>query len=220
MMAAMRSGWVAFMVVFGACDMREVEVLDAPRVLALRSEPAELAPGEPHTLSALVFDVATPPTWSLCPEAWSAADPPACPSEAITLGQGNPLVVPLPADLDAAWLRVDGAGALPAVKLLEADSGAVNPNARGLLAGGAALPATVAVGDTLALQVDLDGAVDAGEVVVTWYITAGELEPARTLGDEPATLTAVDPGPIEVYAVVRTKAGGTTWAEARLEVAP
>jgi len=216
----MKRGWLVGLIIVGACDMREVEVLDAPRVLALRSEPAELAPGAEHTLSALVFDVAEAPTWSLCAEAWAPADPPVCTSGAVTLGQGNPLVVTLPAELDSAWLRVDGAGALPAMKLVEADSGAVNPTVGGLLAGGAALPSAIGVGDTLELVVALEGEVAAADVVVTWYITAGELEPARTLGDEPATLTGVEPGPIDVFAVVRTKAGGTAWTSARVEVTP
>ncbi|MCC6623613.1 MAG: hypothetical protein IT385_20310 [Deltaproteobacteria bacterium] len=212
---------------FAACDMEPAEVLDAPRVLAVRTEPAALSPGEPHVLEALAF---TPPdrapaelAWSACPVAWRPTDPPTCPDDgAITLGRGNPLTATLPSELDSLWLRVepvDGA-ALPAMKRLEAGVEAENPSARGVATPAGELPGTITVGAPLELVITLGGDADPSALVVSWYVTAGELEPARTLASDPATLVADAPGPLEVIAVVREPGGGTAWTSARFEVTP
>lgn len=211
--------------VLAACDMPPAEVLDAPRVLALRSEPAELAPGEAHTLTALTFAVDAELAWSFCQASWAPTEPPSCPTGALALGLGNPLVATLPED---GWLLaapVD-ASALPAVKRVEAGTGADNPVVRAVTATSRAPEpgapiASVAPGASLDVRAEVDG--DPDRLVVSWYVTGGTLEPARTLASEPATLvapSAASSEPLTIIAVVREKAGGTGWAEARLDVRP
>lgn len=199
--------------------MPPAEVLSSPRVLALRTEPAALAPGEPHTLTALTYEVDAELAWSWCQVAWAPTDPPSCPTGQIALGEGNPLEVTLP-DAPSGWLLAaptDDA-ALPAVKRLDAEGGATNPEVVAITAGDAPLT-SVGPGASIALGVTTGG--DPAALVVSWYVTAGTLEPARTLASETATLEAPgEPGPLRVIAVVREPAGGTAWAEATLDVAP
>lgn len=199
--------------------MPPAEVLSAPRVLALHTEPAALAPGEPHTLTALTFEVDAELAWSWCQVAWAPSDPPTCPTGQIELGEGNPLEVTLP-DAPSGWLLaapLDGA-ALPAVKRLDSESGAANPEVTAITSGDTPL-SSVAPGASIALGVTTDG--DPAALVVSWYVTAGTLEPARTLASETATLEApTEPGALRVIAVVREQAGGTGWVEATLDVAP
>lgn len=67
-----------------------------------------------------------------------------------------------------------------------------------------------------------DGAdvADVADVVVSWYVTAGVLDPARTVGTEKVTLTAPEAaGPLRIIGVARQIAGGTAWGELTLEVA-
>ncbi len=217
-------------ILLAACEMQPAETLDSPRVLALSLDPADPSPGAEHTARALTFEVAAEVEWAICPEAWSPTEPLSCPSGEVVLGRGNPLTFTWP-DLDSAWLKasaVDGP-ALPAVKLLEADAGAVNPATVTIVPAPAAglptFPTSLATDATLELAVDLGDLSDEDKArhVVSWYVTAGELEPARTLGNETAVYTA--PGaapsqPVRIIAVVRETNGGTAWAEATLEVTP
>jgi len=200
------------------CDMAPAEILEAPRVLALRTEPAALAPGEPHTLTALTFAVEAELDWSWCDVAWSPTEPPSCATGQIALGQGNPLVATLP-EADSGWLLavpLDDS-ALPAVKRLEVGSGAANPVVSGITTNAGTTTTVVAPGSTVELRAQTEG--DAAQLVVSWYVTDGTLEPARTLASEAATLEAPSaPGPLRVIAVVREQAGGTGWAEATLDV--
>lgn len=198
------------------CEMQPAETLDYPRVLALRLEPAEPAPGEVHTASALTFEVGQL-TWSLCEEAWTPTL--TCPTGAITLGEGNPVSFTFP-DLESAWLKAEAEGASPAVKLVEVDSGANNPTTANLVGETGPLPPSLEPEAEVALRVDLGDLPDEtkAELVVSWYVTAGTLEPAKTLGTETATLTAPASGSVRVVAVIREQAGGTTWAETTLTV--
>jgi len=203
--------------------MPPAEVLDTPRVLAIRTEPAALAPGEPHTLEALAFGVEAPLVWSACPVAWRPTDPPSCPDDqALTLGQGNPLSVTLPSDLTSLWLRaepVDGA-ALPAVKRLEADTEAENPRVSAITTADGRPPTSATIDEAIELAVGLEGDVDGSGLVVSWFVTAGRLEPARTLASERATLVPDAPGPLDVIAIVPAPSGGVGWASAPREVGP
>lgn len=198
------------------CEMQPAETLDYPRVLALRLEPAEPIPGEAHTATALTFETG-PLTWSLCEEAWTPTL--TCPTGAISLGEGNPVTFTFP-DLESAWLKAEAEGASPAVKLVEVASGATNPDTAVLVGKDGPLPPGVEPEAELALRVDLGELSDEkkAELVVSWYVTAGTLEPARTLGTEEAILTTPASGSVRVVAVIREQAGGTTWAEATLTV--
>jgi len=199
-----------------ACEMQPAETLDYPRVLALRLEPAEPVPGENHTATALTFEAGAL-TWSLCEEAWTPAL--TCPTGAVSLGEGNPITFTFP-DLESAWLKAEADGASPAVKLVEVGSGAINPTRASLVGEDGPLPASIQPEAELALRVDLGDLTEEAqaELVVSWYVTAGTLEPARTLGNETATLTAPASGAVRVVAVVREQAGGTLWTEATLTV--
>ena len=223
-----------------ACDMQPAETLDRPRVLALKTEPAVLAPGEVHVLTALTFEVPGELEWSLCAVAWSPTEPLSCPTGAIPLGRGNPLSVTLPADLTSGWLEVapvaDGSApaslALPAVKRLDAAAIATNPEPRGLVSATGPMPTNLANGDTIDLMVDLGDVPTptAERLVVSWYTTAGALDPGRTLATETATLEAPGRSPeglpsaptdtraLRVIAVVRDAGGGTGWTEATLSI--
>lgn len=199
-----------------ACEMQPAETLDYPRVLALRLEPAEPVPGETHSATALTFETGAL-TWSLCEEAWTPAL--TCPSGALTLGEGNPISFTFP-DLESAWLKAEAEGASPAVKLVEVDSGATNPTTASLVGKDGPLPPSVEPEAEVALRVDLGGLTDEAkaELVVSWYVTAGTLEPAKTLATEEAILTAPTSGSVRIVAVIREQAGGTTWTEATLTV--
>lgn len=199
-----------------ACEMQPAETLDYPRVLALRLEPAEPVPGEVHTASALTFE-AGPLSWSLCESAWTPTL--SCPTGAVALGEGNPLTFTFP-DLESAWLKAEGEGASPAVKKVEVGSGAANPSTATIVGADGPLPGSLEPTSELSLGVELGDLSDEqkADLVVSWYVTAGTLEPARTLGTEPATLTAPASGTVRIVAVIREQAGGTTWAEATLTV--
>lgn len=199
-----------------ACEMQPAETLDYPRVLALRLEPADPTPGETHTATALTFETG-PLTWSLCEEAWSPDL--TCGSGAIVLGNGNPVTFQWP-DLESAWLKAEANEVAPAVKKVEVDSGAVNPTVATIVGADGPFPTSAQSKAELALRVDLGELNDEEKaaLVVSWYVTAGELEPAKTLGNETATLMLPDRGEVRVVAVIRQKEGGTTWAEATLTV--
>ncbi len=200
------------------CDMQPAETLDRPRVLALKTEPAVLSPGAEHTLTALLFDVPEAIAWRACAVAWTPTEPLTCSTGAIELGQGNPLTIVLP-ELDDMWLEatpVAGA-ALPAVKRLEVGVDATNPEVTGLVTPTGPLPAALTPGSPIELRVAL-GPADAPpeELVVSWYTSAGTLDPGRTLASEGALLEAPDAGPVRIIAVVRDTGGGTGWTEATL----
>jgi hypothetical protein len=203
--------------------MAGAEVLDAPRLLALQTTPATFTPGETHRLEALAFQVPGDLRWSFCATAWAPTEPLSCPTGAVELGTGNPLEVDLP-DLPSGWLLAEDAEgqALPATKKLEAGVETENPGVTGLTSDGQPLPANLAPLGVLPLAVAFDPMTDASELVVSWYVTAGTLEPRRSLGSEAATLTAPEAAPesgdLEVFAVIRDADGGTAWTKARLAI--
>jgi len=206
-----------------ACDMPSAEILDAPRVLGLKSEPANLVPGGEALLTALVFDAPASLDWSLCEAAWAPTEPLSCPTGAIALGSGNPLSITWPESLTSAWLQAvpgDG-GALPAVKRVEVGTAADNPTVVAIATLAGPLPTTLAAGATTDVVVTFPEATASGQLVVSWYTTGGKLDPGRTLGNEAATLVApMVAGPMRLIAVVREKAGGTSWTEATLTIGP
>jgi len=201
--------------------MTAAEILDTPRVLGLKSEPATLVPGSEAVLTALVFDAPAPIDWSLCEAAWAPTEPLSCPTGAIVLGRGNPLSITWPESLTSAWLQAvpsDGA-ALPAVKRVEAGTAADNPVVVAIATLAGPLPASLAAGATTDLVVTFPVATATDQWVISWYTTGGTLDPGRTLGNDAATLIApTEAGPLRLIAVVREKAGGTSWTEATLEI--
>ncbi|MCB9734959.1 MAG: hypothetical protein H6745_20420 [Deltaproteobacteria bacterium] len=206
-----------------ACEAEPADVLDTPRILALRADPATLSPGAEHAVTALAFAVTGELRWSLCPVAWAPTDPLSCPTgDAVDLGTGNPLVATLPADLDDLWLRCEDVSgvALPAVKRLTTADDTVNPDVVAFTTPAGSLPASVARATSVDLSPTLTGA-DPDRVVVSWYVTAGVLEPKRSVGAAAVTFTAPDePGPVTLLAVARDKGGGVGWLEATIEVDP
>jgi hypothetical protein len=200
-----------------ACDMGGAEVLDAPRVLAVKVDPASFTPGGSHALEAFGFDVEGEFRWAFCPTAWAPTEPLSCPVGAVELGAGNPLTVDLPA-VPSGWLKVEAEGALPAVKKLEAEVTAENPRVRGLVGETGPLPEAVAPLEVVGLKVDFEDGQAVEGFVVSWYVTAGTLEPQRTLGSEVATLEMPEEGEVEVIAVIRESGGGTAWARTALKV--
>jgi len=218
---------VATGAVMVACVMPPADVLDSPRILAIQVEPPDLRPGTSHTLTALAYGIADDGLeWSACPVAWAPTDPVSCPvSDPLELGRGNHLTVTFPPEVRDLWLLVDAPEpSLPATRRVEAsDLPTDNPAVEGIAlaaAPGAAL-APLAPGATVSLTVAYASGVDAERFVVSWYTTAGELTPARARGPEAVTLEAPEaPGPVRVFAVIRTLEGGVAWAEATLEVTP
>jgi hypothetical protein len=205
----------------GGCEMKPAETLGSPRILAIRTTPPALSPGESHVLEALSFEVAGPIAWSYCRDAWQPTEPLSCASGAVALGQGNPLTVTLPDGVESLWLRAEATDgeALPAVKLVSADSDAQNPEVLGVTGENGALPANVAVGAAVVVKVALGDEASADKQVVSWYVTVGELEPAVILASETSTWTMpAVAGAARLIAVVREKAGGTGWAESALTI--
>ncbi len=128
----------------------------------------------------------------------------------------------MPQGVESLWLRADATGALTAVKRVAADGPEANPRLDAILTSeGAELPAAVGVGAVLGLRARLDDTVDPTQVVISWYTTAGKIEPLRTLGSASADFTAPDaPASARLIAVCRDTEGGTCWAQATLEVTP
>lgn len=212
--------------IFGACDMQGAETLDYPRVLAIALDPADPVVGEAHTATALTFEVGAELEWTLCPVYWEPSDL-SCPVDEVALGTGNPITFTWP-ELSSAWLlaKPRGDAASPAVKRLEVDAGAVNPTVTITGKDGGPAPLGVVPGAELELGATISGLTDEerGRTVVSWYVTAGELEPARTRVDESVVFKAPDTaGEVRVIVVARETLGGTAWAAATLvvgEVAP
>jgi hypothetical protein len=209
----------------GACDMLPAEVLDSPRILAIRADPPALSAGQTLTLEALLFKVDGPLQWWACPVAWAPTDPLSCPSgEPVALGTGNPLNTTF-TDVPGGemWIRVEGAGALPATRLLKTGTTIVNPVVTSLATDtGAPLPATIAPEAVLAIAPVLGPETPPDTAITSWYVTGGTLEPARTTGTAQATLTApveLPDEPLTIIAVTRNTDGGTTWVTRNIEVA-
>jgi hypothetical protein len=208
-----------------ACEMLPAELLDRPRLLAIRAQPAGWSGDEPVALEAFAWDLEGPVRWSTCPTAFAPTEPVSCPGDAgAELGEGAVVTFSPGADVDAIWVKAEADGALPAVRLLRRDPSITNPPLLGLSgAEGAALPDAIAPGETLSLAPRFVDGTDGSGIVTSWYVTAGELEPARTVGDEVATWSIGDLGAedgdfVTVVAVSRTTAGGTAWATHRAEV--
>ena len=218
--------------VAAACDMGVVEpsLLDGPQILAARTTPRSAAAGEPIVLEALVRGDDATLTWRACAAPWQATgaygpdsdgDALTCPTDALSLGVGNPLAVTLPEALDGvAWARLDLEGAVPAVLEVGAWPEEAHPEVTGILAaGGAELPSAVGPGVELDLVLEATDPLGEG-LTATWFTTAGAVEPWRTTGaGGPVLEVPVDAdGAIEVLAVVRDGAGGVGWASATIAV--
>lgn len=205
------------------CEMLPAEVLSAPRILAIRATPPVWRAGARLELEALVWNVDAEVVWSACPTAWAPTDPISCPSgAAVSLGRGNPHAVELDVAGGELWLKAEAGTALPAVQLLKVDSQASNPVLEGIFAeGGAPLPTSASPGVDVALAVVFADSSVADNVVTSWYVSGGELLPARTVGTTPTIWTMPDApsdAPLTLIGVSRAVAGGVTWTVRTLEV--
>ena len=232
---ALRRGlWLASALTLAACEMAAADVLEGPRLLGVRATPAAFVPGEAVTVEALAWDLAGEDlVWSACPVAWAATDPITCPAgDALPLGEGNPLTFtpPVASPRTGWWLLVEGPGAIPAGRRLDpepdGEATILNPPAFALTRGEDPAGAPGALTLTPSFE-DPDPPtappLDPSRVVISWYVTAGTLEPARTVGLAPATFTPPDGGaeaPVTIVAVARDVDGGTTWSSTTLEAAP
>lgn len=205
--------------------MLPAELLDRPRLLAIRAQPAGWTADETVTLDVLAWDVDSPVRWSTCPTAFAPTDPVSCPDAGgVELGEGESVSFTPGAANDTLWVKAEADGALPAVRLLKRDETVTNPPLLGLeQADGAPLPAEVTAGAEISLVPSFVDGTDGSQTVTSWYVTAGELAPARTVGAEPATwslgpLEGSDVDSVTVVAVSRTTSGGTAWALHRAEV--
>ncbi len=224
-----RGLWLALVLTLAACEMPPADVLDGPRILAIRTEPTGFVPGEPVTVAALTWAIEGDVTWSACPVAWAPADPVRCPAgPALPLGTGNPLTFTPPPETPGTgwWLLAEGGDAIPAGRRLDpepdGEATLVNPPDFDLITA----PGAPEAPETLTLTPAFDAVappLDPARIVISWYVTAGTLEPARTVGLDPATFTWPEDGTrprVAVIAVARDLDGGTTWSSTVLEVTP
>ena len=217
---ALLSTIIAVLVV-ARCDDDLTDVLDEPRILAIRSTPPALNPGGQNTLEALTFDVEQPLSWRGCAVNWTAVVDPTCPAGAIDFGRGNPVTIDVPADLARVYIRADSEFTLPTVRLLESDVPATeNPSLQGIVTGdGSDAPTAMPPESQASLRPVFGPTVDEANTVVSWLTTGGQLDPERTVGEQTMTLTApAETGEITLYAVARTKDGGVQWLTHTLTV--
>lgn len=227
----MRHAIVAFvMLAIGCADVTEPYELAHARVIAVRTEPAALAPGEAGTVAALVTgvdgprvvaaaDVAVnvPPelapfvTVARSPDAWTVVAPPAAQlaglRAALQIPAAEPIAVPL-----TITTTVDGV-ALVAHKWTVVDATAPNPTIAGVALDGVAAPVLhAAAGSTPRLSVTHDAGPDA---VVRWLSSVGELAQYQSAD---ATLDAAAPARGAIVVVVRDARGGVAWQIVPAEV--
>jgi len=211
-----------------ACDdmATEPSMLDAPRLLALRATPPNLASGGEVVLEALTWDIADV-RWEACATAWAPTSPLSCPTGALALGAGNPLTVALPEGATALWIKAEAVEApevLPAIVALSSDGPTENPTLAGLVDADGAPLGAVAPGAEVALHAVLGAptAVPDGadpRRVVSYFTSAGAFDPFRAFDEGLTTFLAPDaPATAEVRVVVRDAAGGTGWYATTLAV--
>lgn len=202
-----------------ACDDMgpEPSLLDEPRVLAIRGE----ANGTDIRVEALTWQ--TPAlTWTGCTSPWLPDKTPLCPSQTVDHGAGNPVIITPTSDTDRLYLRLDG-GAVTAVTTLSTDPLPEHPDTPVVEADGAPLSSTVAAGAQLSVRtlVTIAGQPITEESVTTWFVSAGRVEPWRSLGSATSTFEVPsEPGPVTLIAVVRTESGGVAWVQSELAVTP
>ena len=209
-------------IVVGCADVAQPFELDHPRVIAVATEPAGLAPGAaaelrvlvtgaagPHEVAADAMAVAVPAplagamTVERHEDVWTLGAPPAdqiaALRAALQLRPEQPLALPI-----EVRTEVDGVP-LTAQKWVIVDGAAANPMISGLTVDGAAvetITAQVGTRPTLAI------AHDAGTALVRWLSSVGDLERYQTPA---AILDASAAATGAIVVVVRDQRGGVAW---------
>lgn len=213
----------ALALVTGCADVTEPYELDHARIIAVRTEPAVLAPGQRGTIAMLVtgvdgpravaaedFTVSVPDALAAfvpvirTADGWTVEAPDADEVAAlrVTLGLSpeQPVAVPL-----TATTTVD-AVALIAHKWTEVAATTANPTIAGVAVDGvAATTVRVAAGSSPELTVTHDAGPTA---VVRWLSSVGDLARYQSAT---ATLDAAAPARGAVVVVVRDARGGVAW---------
>jgi hypothetical protein len=183
-----------------ACAEAEQARLDHAQILAVRAEPANIAPGERARIDVLAGDtagnvfeavpdtlVARGATVERTPEGWF-----------VTAG-----VEPAIAEL-ALTLEIDGLD-WPAIKRVPIHARVDNPVAAMTIDGAPATEMIVAAGTRPELTATPSG---TGPFTYAWYSSVGDLELYR---QETAILDAAAPKQGHLVLVVRDGAGGVSW---------
>lgn len=214
---------LSFALAAGCADVTEPYELDHARVIAVRTEPAVLAPGERGTVAMLVtgvdgpravaaddFTVSVPePLAAVVPvvrtaDGWTVeapdADEVAAVRSALGVAADQPVAVPL-----TATTTVD-AVALTARKWTEIAATTANPTIAGIAVDGvAATTVRVRAGSSPELTVTHDAGPTA---VVRWLSSVGDLARYQSTT---ATLDAAAPARGAIVVVVRDARGGVAW---------
>ncbi|MFT7581289.1 MAG: hypothetical protein ACI9MR_002964 [Myxococcota bacterium] len=218
-----------FILLSAGCEADPAAVLDEPRFLAVQADPPRLAEDQPVALEALTFQMGDELRWQWCPSNWvsppldSDSDALLCSSgDAVSLGVGPTVTLDPPNDLSSLWILVEapeGVEALPAVRLLEATGAEANPEITAIIQLGPQPAPPAGVEEEISLAVAFGPDETSGDHVATWYVTAGELLPNRSVGEESVTFTTPStPGGVEVVVVVRGTDGGVSWLTRTIEV--
>ncbi|MBL8622850.1 MAG: hypothetical protein JNK64_16155 [Myxococcales bacterium] len=227
----MRHAIVAFvMLAVGCADVTEPYELDHARVIAVRTEPATLAPGEAGTVAVLVTGGDGPrvvPADGLAvtvpaplapyvavtrgPDGWTVVAPTAAQLAGLRAALGVPATEPAAVPLTITT-TVDGV-ALVAHKWTVVDATAPNPTIAGVALDGVVAPVLrAAAGSTPRLSVTHDAGPAA---VVRWLSSVGELAQYQSAD---ATLDAAAPARGAIVVVVRDARGGVAWQIVPAEV--
>lgn len=211
------------MLALGCADVTEPYELEHARVIAVRTEPAALAPGEAGTVAVLVTGVDGPrvaPPDGLTvtvpaeltayvavtrgPDGWTVVAPTAAQLAGLRAALGVPVVDPVAVPLTVTT-TVDGV-TLVAHKWTVVDATAANPTIAEVALDGVAAPVfRAAAGSAPRLSVTHDAGPPA---VVRWLSSVGELAQYQSAE---ATLDAAAPARGAIVVVVRDARGGVAW---------
>ena len=204
-----------------ACDDGGIEpsMLSEPRILAVRATPRHRVEGAPVTLTALTHG-AGDRTWSSCPRPWLPAEPLACPEGATTLAVG-PTATLLAGTSDPVYVRLDAGGvAFPAVLAVTPGDPAPHPEVTAIALDGDPAATEVRAGARVRVTPTVGGTL-RGDVVTSFFTTAGRFDPWRTVGGAASTWEVpATPGPAEIWLVVRDDDGGVGWRNTSVTVIP
>ena len=181
-----------------ACDAApELARLDHAQILAVRTEPATVAPGERARIDVLAGDDSGA-VFEVAPDRVTSALPVERTPEGWFVTAGEPEVATL-----LVALEIDGVE-WRATKSLVVSTTTPNPQITTMQIDGAdSEELVVAAGTKPTLAV-----VAEGDLTYAWYSSVGDLELYR---QPSAILDAAEPAEGHVVIVVRDPAGGVTW---------
>ena len=190
---------VLTLLVLAACDAKpEIARLDHSQILAVRTEPASVAPGERARIDVLAGDESGA-VYEAVPDSVAARGLPVeHTAEGWFVTAGGPEIATLEVAID-----IDGTE-WRATKSLVVSERTENPRIATMQIDGAASEQLVAaVGTKPALSVTAEGDLD-----YAWYSSVGDLELYR---QPSAILDAKEPAVGHVVIVVRDATGGVSW---------